>query len=171
MRIREARPEDAERLERLRVRSWRAAYPGLVEQHVLDDLEEASPVEVAVWKRLIENVAFRVAIAENEGGDTVGFCAVAGPSRDADEPPGVAEIAALYVDPRHYGLGIGRTLMDTVLAALRESDQGWRECTVWTLERNERALALYHSLGFREDGASRTDEFWHHPDLRLRLAL
>jgi RimJ/RimL family protein N-acetyltransferase len=171
LRISEARPEDAARLERLRVRAWREAYPGLVEQHVLDELDEDDPMSVLVWKNLIENVDMRVAMAENEGGDLIGFCAVAGPSRDADEPEGVAEIIALYVDPDHYRQGVGREMLSAVINEVSESDRDWNDLTVWTLERNHRALRLYESFGFERDGKERTDEHWKCPDVRLRLAL
>lgn len=171
MKLREAKPGDAARLEALRVRAWREAYPGLVEQHVLDELDPDDPTSVLVWKNLIDQGDMRVALAENEGGDLIGFCAVAAPSRDADEPKGVAEIVALYVDPAHYRGGVGRALMQAVLSRLRESELGWKEATVWTLDRNHRALALYEGLGFTRDGSERTDEHWKCPDVRLRLLL
>ncbi len=171
MKISEARPADAPRLESLRVRAWRDAYPGLVEQHVLEDLDPDDPTSILVWRNLIDQGEMRVAIAENEGGDLLGFCAVAAPSRDAEEPKDVAEVVALYVDPGHFRAGVGRALMKAVLGRLRESEHGWKECTVWTLEQNERALKLYEGLGFTRDGSSRTEQHWKCPDIRLRLLL
>lgn len=171
MKISEAKSDEAARLERLRVRAWREAYPGLVEQHVLDELDENDPLSILVWKNLIENVDMRVAMAENEGGDLIGFCAVAGPSRDDDEPEGVAEIIALYVDPDHYRRGVGREMMEAVINEASLSEKDWNELTVWTLERNHRALRLYESFGFERDGSERTDEHWKCPDVRLRLRL
>ena len=167
--MREAKPADAPRLESLRVRAWREAYPGMVEQHVLDDLDPTDPAELAVWRTLIDEADLRVIVAENEGGDLIGFCALAAPSRDADEPEGVAEIVALYVDPEHYRGGVGRAMVKRAL--LRLSEAGWKECTVWTLTENMRALALYESLGFRRDGQERTEQFWLIPDVRLRVDL
>lgn len=171
MKIREATVEDAARLESLRVRAWRAAYPGLVDQQILDDLDPDDPTSALVWKNLIEQGEIGVGITENEGGDLTGFCAVAAPSRDDDEPAGVAEVVALYVSPDHLRRGIGRTLMEAVIRRLREADEGWKECTVWTLEANTASLALYHELGFARDGAARTEAGWRCPDVRLRLTL
>lgn len=170
MKIREAGAGDAARLERLRVRGWREAYPGLVAQHVLDALSPDDPAALADWQRLLDDPGIRITLAEDAAGHLTGFCALARPSRDPDEPPGVAELVALYVDPEHHRRGIGRTLIDDALALLR-TDGGWHECTVWTLDRNDRALTLYGSLGFLRDGTQRTDEHWLHPDVRLRLAL
>lgn len=171
MKIREARVDDAARLESLRVRAWRAAYPGLVDQQILDDLDPDDPTSALVWKNLIEQGTFGVGIAENEGGDLVGFCAVTAPSRDEDEPDSVAEVIALYVSPDHLRRGIGTALMEAVIRRLREAEAQWNECTVWTLEANTAALALYHELGFTRDGSSRTEPGWRCPDVRLRLAL
>lgn len=173
MKLREARIDDAARLESLRVRAWKQAYPGLVEQHVLDELDPDDPLGIAVWKNLIDQGEMSVALAENEGGALLGFCAIAVPSRDEDEPPGVIEVVALYVDPGHYRAGVGRGLLTAVIEAVRErdADRQWKEFTVWTLERNHRALALYESMGFERDGHERTDEHWKCPDVRLRLAL
>lgn len=166
-----ATTDDAERLEALRVRAWREAYPGLVEQHVLDYLDPTDPTSILAWKNLIEQGDIYVAMALNEGGDLLGFCALSEPSRDPDEPRGVAEIIALYVDPDHFRRGVGRSLMERVISRIRDSEADWHEMTVWTLERNSRALALYESLGFVRDGSERTDEHWLCPDIRLRLKL
>lgn len=171
MKLREAKPSDAADLESLRVRAWCEAYPGLVEQHVLDALDPRDPQSILVWKNLIDDGDMRVAIAENEGGDLIGFCAVAAPSRDDDESDKVAEVVALYVDPEHYRAGVGSHLLEAVIKRLRASELGWQELTVWTLERNHRALALYEGFGFQRDGRERTDEHWKCPDLRLRLEL
>jgi ribosomal protein S18 acetylase RimI-like enzyme len=168
LKIRDAKTADAARLESLRVRAWRDAYPGLVEQAVLDELDPTDETELAVWRNLIDH-EMRILIAESESGETLGFCAIAAPSRDADEPVGVAEIAAIYVDPEHYRGGLGRAMLKEALRRLTED--AWMECTVWTLTKNARALALYESLGFERDGSERTEERWLVPDIRLRLAL
>lgn len=171
MKLRDARSEDAALLEGIRVRAWHEAYPGLVEQEVLDALDPTDEQTLAVWRNLIdgpEGFAF-VQVAVNEGGTPIGFVAVAAPSRDEDEDDSVAEIAAIYVDPEHYRGGVGRAMMEHVLERLK--DDGYEECTVWTLDKNVRALALYEGLGFRRDGSERTDDQWLVPDVRLRRAL
>jgi ribosomal protein S18 acetylase RimI-like enzyme len=109
-----------------------------------------------------------VRVVENDG-ELTGFCAVAAPSRDEDEPEGTAEIVALYVEPDSHRQGYGRTLLDDTLDHLGAG--AWKEVTVWTLEDNFRSLPLYESRGFTADGSIRTDRGWFVADIRLRRAL
>lgn len=53
-------------------------------------------------------------------------------------------LAWLYVDPAYYGHGIGRRLLQ--LAVTKIGDKAW---TI-VLDKNNRALQLYESEGFRE---------------------
>jgi GNAT superfamily N-acetyltransferase len=58
-----------------------------------------------------------------------------------------AQLLRLYVDPGHWGRGIGRRLHDVALAHLR--DVGYRVAVLWVLERNVRARAMYERWGWR----------------------
>jgi GNAT superfamily N-acetyltransferase len=56
-------------------------------------------------------------------------------------------LQALYVDPGHWGRGIGRALHDAALDHLRGS--GFRVAVLWVLEANHRARAMYERWGWR----------------------
>ena len=58
-----------------------------------------------------------------------------------------AQIVRLYVDPGHWGRGIGRRLHDVALAHLRRA--GYRVVVLWVLEANDRARAMYERWGWR----------------------
>jgi len=58
-----------------------------------------------------------------------------------------AQIVRLYVDPGHWGRGIGRQLHDQALAHLRWA--GYRVALLWVLEANVRARAIYERWGWR----------------------
>jgi GNAT superfamily N-acetyltransferase len=58
-----------------------------------------------------------------------------------------AQIVRLYVDPGHWGRGIGRRLHDEALGHLRRA--GYRVAVIWVLEANVRARAMYERWGWR----------------------
>lgn len=152
------------------MRSWFHAYAGKAEQDVFDALRLGEFGGVEKWHEVIEGRSPITSLrtVEDDGLPT-GFCAVAAPTRDADEPEGVAEIVALYVDPDAQRRGYGRALLDDAIVSM-EAD-GWNVATVWTLEDNFRALPLYESRGFKLDGSVRTESGWFVADVRLRKSL
>ena len=61
-----------------------------------------------------------------------------------------AELHRLYVDSSLRGRGVGRTLVETVLAWSRE--QGMRRLVLWSDTRFETSHRLYRRLGFAQLG-------------------
>jgi GNAT superfamily N-acetyltransferase len=80
-----------------------------------------------------------------------------GVNRDPDAGPRTAEIRSLFVHPERWRSGIGTGLMEHALAALAE--EGYREATLWSFDRNDRANAFYEGNGFERDGAGQRREF------------
>lgn len=69
---------------------------------------------------------------------------IAGPG---PHDPSKGHLSRLYVDPRHWGKGVGRLLHDHAIAHLREHD--FRSATLWVLEANAHARRFYEQLGWR----------------------
>ena len=63
-------------------------------------------------------------------------------------PKPYASILALFVDKRHQRLGIGGTLIETILKKLKK--MGIKKVYVDTLITNNKAFLFYKSLGFIE---------------------
>lgn len=107
-------------------------------------------------------------IAELEGG-VVGYCYVAAPGRDEPAGSRVAEVAAIYVDPKRWRQGIGRALMESVVEEAGRA--GYEEITLWTFEQNAQARAFYDRLGWKRNGERRPHEATGTPTIRLRQTL
>jgi len=136
--IRPGTPEDAETTADVHVRSWAAAYTlrgPTLEQRL--DLHRRSPPSL---------------VAEVDG-SIVGFVGV-GPSRDSDAH---GELYTIYVDPAHWGTGVGRELIRAGEERMREL--GYRHVVLWVLDVNARARRFYEMAGWAADGERRTIEF------------
>jgi ribosomal protein S18 acetylase RimI-like enzyme len=86
-------------------------------------------------------------------GEVLGACRF-GASPDNDATTSTAEIYSLNVHPSSWGQGLGRGLLTEVVQRLPLL--GFSHVTLWVLEGNTRARALYESFGFVVDGSQRT---------------
>jgi ribosomal protein S18 acetylase RimI-like enzyme len=152
MMIRTARADDARQIAHIHVETWRTAYRGLIPDAVLDKLEVER--RAAFWQERLLSARGAVFVAE-EGADVTGFCDLV-PSRDKEaDAEGVAEIAAIYVLPRHWRKGAGRALCESAVAEARR--RGYKSVTLWVLASNEGAKAFYEAMGFSLDGGTKTE--------------
>lgn len=155
--MRVAGARDAGGIAGVHVRAWQEGYRGLLPDELLDMLS-VSERERQWYERLSGASREWVrTLAALQGGRIVGFCSIAAPSRDADAGPRTTELAALYVDPDHWGEGIADALMHATLELLVASRARWQVMTLWMLEGNARALAFYRRYGFAPDGVRRAD--------------
>jgi len=81
--------------------------------------------------------------------------------------PDDGEMFLLFVHPAYAGRGVGRTLLSAAHDALRAA--GCQLAFLFTHEQNERALALYVSMGYRPDGSIRESDFGGTAIRELRL--
>jgi L-alanine-DL-glutamate epimerase-like enolase superfamily enzyme/ribosomal protein S18 acetylase RimI-like enzyme len=149
--LRPAGPADVAALVSVFISAWRSGYRDVVPPDVLASLD---PVTVAGWLGpLVGDETTSTVVATIEG-QVAGFVR-AGPDPDR---PGGGYVAALYVDPRFGGRGVGRTLLDSALADLHRA--GRAEVALWVFEANSRARLLYERAGFRPDGRRTVDPRW-----------
>jgi len=149
LRVRVARPEDAESVARLHVRSWQVGYRGLLPDDYLDRLRpEDRTGHYAFGSSDPELPHTIVALEEHV---MRGF-ATTGPCRDSDQPA-TGELFALYVDPDSWGAGVGQLL-------IRESRGHFTDAVLWVLVGNERACRFYRKDGWESDDHVRQDVVW-----------
>ncbi len=149
MPVRLATPADARAVARVQAETWRAAYAGLIPDHVLAGMSEEAGTPV--WVERLAEPGTWVYVAE-EGGEVVGF-ASGGRSRDADLGPGWGEVYALYVLPETQRRGCGRALLG--VAAERVLRDGDTALAIWVLGTNAPGRAFYEALGWAADGSER----------------
>ena len=142
MRIRPGTPEDAEAIERIRIRGWQVGYRHVFPPEELDRLE-------VDWSRWAETLAHpepghACFVAEDERG-VLGWATV-GPSA---APELYGELHGLYVDPPRWGEGAGRALLARVEQELART---WDQAVLWTLADNPRARRFYEAADWRADG-------------------
>lgn len=156
MHVRPAGVDDAPAIAAVHVRSWQAAYQGLVPQDYLDGLkpDQRRPI----WERILtgtDSPTRGTLVAETDGAVT-GFVNLR-PTRDDDEDPAtVGEVTSIYVLPEAWGTGTGRRLMAAAVAALTEA--GFSQATLWVLDTNSRARRFYEVGSWRPDGTVKQDK-------------
>jgi GrpB-like predicted nucleotidyltransferase (UPF0157 family)/GNAT superfamily N-acetyltransferase len=168
--VRAAEESDAAAIAAVHVRSWRAAYRGVLPDALLDGLSVSEREES--WRALLGAGGGRwlTLVAADPGGDLRGFCSVATPSADAGAGQRTAEIGSLYVDPACWRQGLAGAMLETALRDLTQD--GWREVILWVLPENRAALAFYDRFGFTvEQGVEKIEQRSGRPVIRLRAGL
>ncbi|MBO0516008.1 bifunctional helix-turn-helix transcriptional regulator/GNAT family N-acetyltransferase [Streptomyces beijiangensis] len=107
---------------------WNADFEGLVARIVADFAQDHDPYLERVW------------IAELDGRPVGGVMCV------RDDAPGTARLRLLLVEPSARGHGVGRQLVDVVVAFAREV--GYRELVLWTNDVLASARRIYQGAGF-----------------------
>ncbi|MYW67865.1 GNAT family N-acetyltransferase [Streptomyces sp. SID8379] len=141
VRLRPARPDDAEPVAQLHARSWRLHYRGAYSDAYLDGDVVAD--RLAVWSaRLAEaGPGAETFVAEDDGG-LVGFVHVV---FDHDERWG-SLVDNLHVAQERRRGGVGALLLTRAAEAVAERAAG-RGLYLWVQEQNTAARGFYRAMG------------------------
>lgn len=153
---RDATPDDARSIATVLVRSWRAAYRGLLPDDVLAGLSVAD--RERFWSDALACAPPRTgAVVLVVGGEIVGFAATGPPLVAADRAdPTLGDLYALYLTPEVWDRGLGARLHAAALDRLRSC--GFVHAGLWVLDTNERALRFYRRNGWTDSGRTQLDE-------------
>lgn len=172
MDIRRALADDALGVATVHVRSWQAAYRGLMPDGYLDQLDVER--RRAGWESTIAETDWPrtgTLVATEANGTVVGFAHI-GPAREGDgDPIVIGELTTIYLLPEVWGSGVGRRLMAAAVNVLR--DAGFAEAILWVFEGNERAQRFYEIGGWQLDGVTKDVVIADMPlpEVRYRLVL
>ena len=148
--VRPARPEDAERVARVQLSTWRTAYADLLPAEALDVPEVQA---AALWLGAVESppsAQHRLLVAM-ERDELVGFAA-SGPSTDEDVE-GAVELMTLLVEPRWGRRGHGSRLVAASVDHWR--GEGFATAVAWAWERDPATRSFLTGSGWELDGTAR----------------
>lgn len=154
--VRRAKASDAAAIAALQVRSWKAAYLGIVPDVFLDELAEDA------W---LERWTDQLTAARREGvHQLVSTDARDGPPRavaacgPAMQPTAelTGQLYVLYADPPSWGRGHGGALLRRVHELL--AAEGHSGAMLWVAANNDRSIAFYERRGWTKDGETQREE-------------
>jgi GNAT superfamily N-acetyltransferase len=165
--VRAAGPDDAARIAEINVRSWQAAYRGIVPRTILDRMEIEPTRET--WLRRMAALGQRSLFVVELEGRIEGYV-LEGPARDHDLPDLAGEVYAIYVDPPAQRHGLGRALLEAATEDLRTA--GFEPLILWVLAANAPGRRFYEACGWQGDGTVRAIDFDGTPvdETRYRVA-
>jgi len=157
--VRDAAPEDAERIAEVARASWAETYRGIFEPSFIEDFlatNYAADDLARGAQRAAERDDAHFLVAERDG-IVVAFA-------QYGHGPRGPELFRIYADPAHYGTGAGSAL----LAELHRRLRGQVDAYLLDVHsRNERGRAFYDRQGFVIVGGGSTPDC----DLTLRRTL
>jgi GNAT superfamily N-acetyltransferase len=152
--IRLAVSQDAQKIAEVHVRSWQAAYRGLLPAEYLDNLRPEDRASHYDFSHADQQKP-RTLVAEIDG--LIAAFATTRPAEEADLP-GFGELCALYASPEFWNRGVGVALVRAARAQMLE--QGFRSAALWLLKGNERGERFYRRDGWLPDGTNKSDRLW-----------
>jgi GNAT superfamily N-acetyltransferase len=150
--VRPARPEDAERVARVQLSTWRTAYADLLPAEALDVPEVQA---AALWLGAVESPPspqHRLLVAM-ERDELVGFAA-SGPASDEDlDPETAADLMTMLVEPRWGRRGHASRLVAASVEHWRA--EGFTTAVAWAWEGDPATRSFLTGSGWEPDGAAR----------------
>lgn len=158
--LRAATSDDLDAIVAVFLACWRESYVGILPPAAIEAMDDDRAH--ALWRRVLASTHGRVLVAESDG-------RVLGVTRFAAEDTNggsAGAVHSLYVSPEARGLGLGSLLLDAAYERLRAD--GAASVALWVFAANEPSIRFYRGRGWMPDGATRTQEEFGEPELRLR---
>ena len=147
----------------IHLRSSRAAYASLPVSVVALTAEQRR----IRWREALAEPSSRVWVAE-AAGTIAGFCHLR-IFEEGSPPADTAEISSLYIEPSHWGEGIGGKLVER--ARLTAVERGCSRIFLQVYAENDRARAAYEAMGFSANAGTTLHERTGLPLMRYEMPL
>jgi ribosomal protein S18 acetylase RimI-like enzyme len=142
--IRDAELRDARGIAEVHVRSWQAAYAGIVPDEDLARLSVGQREQF--WSQILSKDERATFVLVN-GHLVVGWSSF-GSARDEDcDPALVAELYGIYLLPEYWTTGCGKQLYRATENRIRQTLID--NLVLWVFEKNTRARRFYEAAGYR----------------------
>lgn len=158
MEIRQLRDEsDMVGVLRVHDAAWRAAYSNLLEEDILNEIiGEPSPERAGTAFANLKDHLNQFLVAEDNESNIQGYAYI---RWGDDEMKSFVEedeayLKEIYVDPDHWGEGIGSNLLEHCISLLPESTTALK---LEILSGNEIGARFYDARGFKKAGTAETD--------------
>ncbi|OQB94649.1 MAG: Acetyltransferase (GNAT) family protein [Spirochaetes bacterium ADurb.Bin110] len=158
--IRKAEIDDSSRIADIQIFGWRNAYRGIINDEVLFkklNIEKKSQM----IRNVLEEGDEEWLVYEDNG--IIKGMMIQGKSRDEDKKESF-ELWAIYVDPLMMRNGIGQKMIEYCEETARK--RGYKENTVWVLEKNKIGRSFYEKNGYKEDGKKQNIEEYNAVEVR-----
>lgn len=139
MEIRPATEEDFESVRDVARRAWSAAYAEIMDDESIDGTISSWYSDESLADA-VERPGTMFLVA-TDGGELLGFCHAVCFEDEGD-------LLRLYVEPDHWGGGIGTALYERLRGDLR--DINMKRLKAMVLSDNERGTGFYRRLGFEK---------------------
>ncbi len=148
--IRLAVPADAPDMAEIHMRSWKAAYKGIVPEEYIQRQNKKRP---AMWQQIMARENTTKYVIQKDG-KTVGFVCVVATTQDDDTADDVCELEGIYLHPDYYRQGIGTKALEFAF----DIAHGWNKSfmTLWVFSENINSIKFYETFGFVPDGKTKT---------------
>lgn len=148
--VRAARPADADAIRAVADSAWPAAHGHILSaetiERVLAEWYDPDDTRDAIGR---DDIGYFVA---ERDGDVVGYV-----SGGRSDDPDVASLAAIYVDPDHWGKGVGSALLERFESFCR--GRGYERVRLHVLAENDRAQSFYRTRGYEQTDEHETELF------------
>lgn len=141
--IRNVKEEDLKQVAEIKVKGWKEAYKGMIDDSYLRALNIDEQIEKFIQRYHQSNTGFIVAELENK---VVGFSRYINNNVFSPDIKEVdCELLALYVFPSMKGNGIGKELFNYVKNEFIKQNK--EKMILWCLEENYLSRKFYEKMG------------------------